>query len=437
MKGEVTEKEEQRNIKKQLTGILAIVIVGVFLTSGSYAYYNAPLTSSGALFPACTNGIDFQMASDTVNYASNPSPLITVSNLLPGQETGVYHIYYWNLPDSLTVTVLLNTAYTCWYAGQGVSADNFARHLWITQASLDGNPGVEPWWSQQIAEIAYGSWISAINDGAIVYYNNHYIPTLYGMHLITVHFSATYMGADLPWVPGRIHTTGLNFMLDPSVGNEYINSGIFVTLTASVTQFSPNINCPPYKPCNPCPCNGATRININARLSWTGGDPDAGDIVTYDVYFGTTNSPTIKVSSNQTAATFNPGTLVGNTHYYWKIVAWDNHGAYTAGSVWSFTTNPSNHPPKAPCNPYPCNGATRININARLSWTGGDPDAGDIVTYDVYFGTTNSPTKVSSNQSAATFNPGILVGNTHYYWKIVAWDNHGAHTAGSVWSFTT
>jgi len=209
-------------------------------------------------------------------------------------------------------------------------------------------------------------------------------------------------------------------------------------------------NHPTKTPCNPYPSNGATNIKINAHLSWTSGDPDAGDTVTYDVYFGTTNPPTTKVSNHQIATTYDPGTLAYNTHYYWKIIAWDNHGAHTAGPVWSFTANPShhnyppkrpynhNHPPKTPCNPYPSDGATNIKFNVHLSWTGGDPDERDTVTYDVYFGTTNPPTtKVSNHQTATTYNPGKLAYNTHYYWKIIAWDNHGAHTAGPVWSFTT
>ncbi|MBE3120857.1 MAG: DUF2341 domain-containing protein [Thermoplasmata archaeon] len=98
---------------------------------------------------------------------------------------------------------------------------------------------------------------------------------------------------------------------------------------------------------------------------------------------------------------------------------------------------PTNNPPNTPTAPVPANGATNVSINTQLSWTGGDPDGGDIVSYDVYFATTNPPIKVISNQSATTYNAGILAYNTHYYWTIVAWDNHGASTAGPMWSFTT
>ncbi len=50
-----------------------------------------------------------------------------------------------------------------------------------------------------------------------------------------------------------------------------------------------------------------------------------------------------------------------------------------------------------------------------LGWTSGDPDAGDTVTYDVYFGTSDNPPLVSNDQSATTYDPGTLSYSTHYY----------------------
>jgi len=102
---------------------------------------------------------------------------------------------------------------------------------------------------------------------------------------------------------------------------------------------------------------------------------------------------------------------------------------------WS-KTFPPNPSPYIPKDPNPEDGETDVIINTHLSWTGGDPD-GDTVTYDVYFGTTSPPQKVSSNQSDKNYNPGILDFDTEYFWKIVTWDDEGASANGPIWSFTT
>jgi hypothetical protein len=125
-----------------------------------------------------------------------------------------------------------------------------------------------------------------------------------------------------------------------------------------------------------------------------------------------------------------------NTQYWWKVTANDGHT--NSSVIYTFTTRAMlvNNPPYVPSQPNPANGATNVLLNAILSWIGGDPD-GDPVTYDVYFGTTSSPPKVKSNQSALSYSPGTLSYNTIYYWKIVAWDNHSASAKGLLWSFTT
>ena len=94
-------------------------------------------------------------------------------------------------------------------------------------------------------------------------------------------------------------------------------------------------------------------------------------------------------------------------------------------------------PPTTPSTPTPANTSTMISINPSLSWISSDPNQGDIVTYDVYFGNASNPPRVADNQSGATYHPGSLAYATTYSWRIVAWDNHGASAAGPSWSFTT
>ena len=73
----------------------------------------------------------------------------------------------------------------------------------------------------------------------------------------------------------------------------------------------------------------------NASIS----DVDASDVLTYDVYFGTVNPPTVKVAENKTTPTYEATSLQAATQYYWRVVVKDNKGGATTGQVWNFRTN--------------------------------------------------------------------------------------------------
>ena len=96
-----------------------------------------------------------------------------------------------------------------------------------------------------------------------------------------------------------------------------------------------------------------------------------------------------------------------------------------------------NNAPYVPSNPSPGDGEKGVALDALFSWTGGDPDLGDTVTYDVYFGETASPIQVASNISVTNYNPGPLEYMPAYYWKIVSWDSEGRSTEGPLWYFST
>jgi len=97
----------------------------------------------------------------------------------------------------------------------------------------------------------------------------------------------------------------------------------------------------------------------------------------------------------------------------------------------------TNSPPKEPSNPYPADKEEGVSIQTSLSWSGGDPDSLDNVTYDLYFGTDDPPPLEASDLNNTNFDPGLLDYSTTYYWRIVSRDSHGAETEGPVWSFTT
>jgi hypothetical protein len=205
--------------------------------------------------------------------------------------------------------------------------------------------------------------------------------------------------------------------------------------TGPIWSFTTRGNAPPEDPSEPDPYNAETDVYITTDLSWACSDPDNDDI-TYDVYFGTTSPPS-KVVSNQTELTYDPpGELDFNTEYYWQIVAWDEYQYSTVGSIWSFTTE-ENAPPFSPSNPDPYDGEVDVDINVLLKWTGGDPNPGDSVMYDLYFGTTNPPPLEAGDLLQNAYDPGTLELDTVYYWKVVSEDSLGLTTEGSIWHFTT
>jgi len=103
-----------------------------------------------------------------------------------------------------------------------------------------------------------------------------------------------------------------------------------------------------------------------------------------------------------------------------------------------------NQAPLPPFDPFPENDQEFVSIQPELSWSGGDPDPGDTVTYDIYFGTDPNPPYIETigpypaTQTEITYDPEIPLDHyITYYWKIVAEDNHNATAEGPVWSFTT
>ncbi len=207
-------------------------------------------------------------------------------------------------------------------------------------------------------------------------------------------------------------------------------------------------NLAPNMPSSPTPSDGAVGVDLNADLGWNGGDPNAADLVYYDVYFGTDPAPGFverigPYPATQTSLSYDPGTLAYNTQYYWRIVAEDDSAESTEGPVWSFTTLEPNLPPDQPGNPDPADGAVDVNTNADLAWDGGDPNSADTVYYEIYLGESSPPplfdttATYPANTTRITYDPGTLAANTQHFWQIVAWDNHGISTTGPVWSFTT
>jgi hypothetical protein len=218
-------------------------------------------------------------------------------------------------------------------------------------------------------------------------------------------------------IGGYLAATGSN--VTPGVSHTNVNRQSVIGFIVKASTGGPT---PPGQASNPNPANSATDVSITADLSWTAGS----GATSHDVYFGT-SSPGAS-QGNQTATTFDTGTMSNNTTYYWRIDE-VNTGGTTTGVVWSFTTIVA--APSQASNPSPANSATDVSVTADLSWTAGS----GATSHDVYFGT-SSPGASQGNQTATTFDTGTMSNDTTYYWRIDE-INAGGTTTGTVWSFTT
>ena len=190
------------------------------------------------------------------------------------------------------------------------------------------------------------------------------------------------------------------------------------------------------------PSSGTPSTNFYYYVTYF--DPDGDSPSVRQVYIdGTAYAMSLySGSASNGVYRYGPKNLsAGGTHYYFFYFedgkgGWDRLPSGVDMYLGPTVTGPNN-PPNTPSNPSPANHATGVSINSGLSWSGGDPNAGDTVTYDVYFGTSATPQLVSNDQSGNTYDPGTLSYNTKYYWKVAATDNHGASTTGLLWDFTT
>ena len=176
------------------------------------------------------------------------------------------------------------------------------------------------------------------------------------------------------------------------IGNTTTFEGGLLDEIVNLTYLTENQ--PPAVPSEPDPEDGETGVSLSVTLSWYCYDPDE-DNVTYDVYFGSSSSSLEKRADNITTTSYDVSNLQYSATYYWKVVAWDPHGAKSEGPIWKFTTKskpsppsggggaPSppaeNHPPSTPSKP---SGPTSGYINESYSYSTSSIDEdGDWLRY--------------------------------------------------------
>lgn len=200
-------------------------------------------------------------------------------------------------------------------------------------------------------------------------------------------------------------------------------------------------NVAPTVPTLIAPVDNKLCVSNTVPFQWGLSTDENKDAITYQVQVSKDNTFSQVVKTLEATTNSASTELEKNTAYYWRIKATDSKGLssnfsstfklYTAGEA------VVNHLPFAPELVQPVINSTLGTTTATLKWNAADVDATDVLSYDVYFGTTNPPTaKVSENTSSTSFDV-TLETSKEYFWKVVVKDNKGGETVGQVWKFKT
>ena len=194
----------------------------------------------------------------------------------------------------------------------------------------------------------------------------------------------------------RFEATGDYGTTDPGIDNVAVT--LNVTLPGCATLSGP--------------ADAATNVNRNVILSWTA----AASASAYDLYFGTSPSPSFYVTTTGTTYSFAPA-LAPNTTYYWSVVPKNVNGSATGCVTRSFTTSAN----IVYCIPTITNGCNDGDVIARvqLNTLDNSSGAGCPSGLSGYSNYTSNPALTTTLQAGSVYNITIYAGQ--YNEAYAAW----------------
>lgn len=188
------------------------------------------------------------------------------------------------------------------------------------------------------------------------------------------------------------------------------------------------------------PANNEVCVNDYVFFEWEKIQDQSNDYFIYQIEIAADNQfkeiiETVETESNSTEIS-----LEKNTTYYWRIKSTNSEGLSSNYSkTYKFYTEGEtvyNYLPEAPELKAPEMNTALNPTKTTLKWEATDYD-GDNLSYDVYFGTANPPTKKISEKNTTTTLEVTLEPGKEYFWRVVVKDNNGSETIGQVWKFKT
>jgi formylglycine-generating enzyme required for sulfatase activity len=144
------------------------------------------------------------------------------------------------------------------------------------------------------------------------------------------------------------------------------------------------------------------------------------------------------VKSNVTTYTDTTRVDPGQTYYY-RIRSYIQESfSDPSETVWAIAA--TNQSPTTPIPIDPPDGARDLEAGTiTLQWSSSDPDGGDQIVYDLFYGTVRNEMQAlamgTSETQFTVADPLIL--NAHYFWQVKARDSKGAMGVSPIWGFAT
>jgi hypothetical protein len=180
-------------------------------------------------------------------------------------------------------------------------------------------------------------------------------------------------------------------------------------------------------------------IDNTVAFQWSAATDADGDPITYKLVVATDRPLTQIVEERTVSSTSVTISLNRGVAYYWRVTAMDNQGAESDPSAtFAFYTEGegvSNYAPFTAALNAPANEGSVAAGTVNLSWTGGDTNAGDTLTYELFFGEATDPPSLQTDLTADNFDVTAATGLT-YYWRVDTTDDSGLKTIGQVWTFS-
>ncbi|MGB2129202.1 MAG: hypothetical protein ACPHXR_06955 [Flavicella sp.] len=188
------------------------------------------------------------------------------------------------------------------------------------------------------------------------------------------------------------------------------------------------------------PKDNALCVDNTVSFEWFSSTIDDESAISYQFQYATDIDFTSGQIQQSVAANALTVQLEKDKIYYWRVKALDtlgNESPYSATrQLQTEGTANTNNLPYAPDLIAPLLGAIISQNSVDLKWQSVDSNAGDTLSYDVFFGTENPPTQKVLFTDISTSLTVNIASKTSYFWYVIVHDGKGGSAKGQVWTFS-